>query len=364
MTPLPVGFRLVRDRNARTARDGSVLWGGSPLRLMRVTPGGAALACDLLDGAPICNERDGLLARRLLDAGLAHPVPPDSAVEFEVIVPACDRSTELERCLAALSGLAVTVVDDGSNDPTGVASVAARHGARLVSRGRNGGPAAARNSGVAATSASVVAFVDSDAVVGSDALQRLARHMVDPAVAAVAPRVRDPLLDMGPHPATVRPGSAVPYVPATVLVVRRTDLGFDEALRYGEDVDLIWRLVERGRTVRYDPEVVVEHPAGRRLARRFAYGTSVGPLSRLHPDALRGPTLAGMAAPLRIGTLLRAGVPAPTAVRVAMAAPVRTVVGFGRWALPTSADDVAYTLGVWRGCAHARTVRPLLPRIR
>ena len=364
MTPLPVGFRLVRDRNTRTARDGSVLWGGTPVRLMRVTPAGAALAGDLLNGVPICNERDGLLARRLLDAGLAHPVPPDGALELEVVVPACDRLSELERCLVALSGLSVTVVDDGSNDPAGVASVVARHRARLVSRECNGGPAAARNSGTAATSASVIAFVDSDAVVRSDALHRLARHFVDPLVAAVAPRIRDPLLDMGPQPASVRPRSAVPYVPATVLLVRRTDLGFDEALRYGEDVDLIWRLVERGRTVRYDPEVVVEHPAGRRLARRFAYGTSVGPLSRLHPDALRGPALAGMAAPLRIGTLLGSGLPASTAVRVAMAAPVRTVVGLGRWAVPTSADDVAYTLGVWRGCARARTVRPLLPRIR
>lgn len=364
MTPVPVGFRLVRDRHTRTARDGTVVWGGTPLRLMRLTAAGAALADGLLDGVPICNERDGLLARRLLDAGMAHPEPPGSDVELEVIVPARDRVDDLDRCLGALTGLAVTVVDDGSSDAAAVADVAERHGARLVRRERNGGPAAARNSGLAATSAPVVAFVDSDAVVRPDTLRQLARHLDDPAVAAVAPRVRDALLDMGPRPASVRPGSAVPYVPATVLLARRTDSAFDESLRYGEDVDLIWRLVERGRTVRYDPGVVVQHPSRQRLIRRFAYGTSVGPLSRLHPEALRGPTLGGMAAPLRIGTLLCGGVPARTAVSVAMTAPVRTAVGFGRWAIPMSADDVAYTLGVWSGCARARTVRPLLPRIR
>ena len=364
MTPLPVGFRLVQDRHTRTARDGAVLWGGTPLRLMRLTPAGAALAGGLLNGVPVRNEREGLLARRLLDSGLAHPVPPDGAVEFEVIVPARDRSRELDRCLAALSGLAVTVVDDRSRDRARVAEVAARHGARLVVRDCNGGPAAARNSGLTATPASVVAFVDSDAVVDASGLRQLARHLADPVVAAVAPRISDPLLDMGSHPAGVRPGSAVSYVPATVLVVRRTDLCFDESLRYGEDVDLVWRLGERGMTVRYDPGVVVEHSAANRLARRFAYGTSAGPLSRLHPGALHGPTLAGMAAPLRVGTLLRSGVPASMAVRVAMAAPVRTAVGFGRWAVPTSADDVAYALGVWRGCVRARTVRPLLPRVR
>jgi mycofactocin glycosyltransferase len=363
VTPVPVGFRLVRDRHTRTARD--VVRGGSPLRLLRLTPAGASIAHDLLAGVPVCNERDGLLARRLLEAGLAHPVPPPTDVDLDVIVPARDRLAELDRCLVPLTGLAVTVVDDGSRDSGALANVAHRHGARLVRRDLNGGPAAARNSGLAATSASFVAFVDSDCVVTADALRRLSRHLADPSVAAVAPRVSDPLLDMGAYPASVRPGSAVPYVPATTLVVRRTALdGFDESLRYGEDVDLVWRLVERGWSVRYDPEVLVEHFGVNRLARRFAYGTSVGPLSQRHSTALRGPALAGFTAPLRLPTLLRSGLPATTAVRIAATAPARTALAFGRWAVPTSADDVAYVLGVWRGCAQARTVKPLLPRLR
>jgi len=372
-TPLPVGFRLFGDANLRRASDGTVLWGGTPLRLLRLTEAGAALATRLLAGEPVADARSGALARRLLDAGLAHPCPPNDAAvpALAVVVPAQDRLIELDRCLAALDGLAVTVVDDASSDVAGVAEVVARHRARLVRRDVNGGPAAARNSGVVATEGEVIAFVDSDCVVAGDVLRALARHLADPAVAGVSPRIADPLLDMGDRPALVRHGGVVPYVPATAVVVRRTALvevgGFDESLRYGEDVDLVWRLATAGWSVRYDPSAVAEHATSRgyraRVARRYDYGTSVGPLSRRHPAALRGPALAGLWAPLRLGTLVRSGIPAPAAVRVAASAPIRTAVALARWVMPTSADDVAYTLGVWRSCLSARTITPLLPAI-
>src|SRR5206468_746740 len=102
----------------------------------------------------------------------------------------------------------------------------------------------------------VVAFVDSDCRASAASLRALARHLADPVVAVVAPRVvpadadgarlpRSPL-DMGALPATVIKGGRVSYVPSTALVVRRDALlrvdGFDESLRYGEDVDLCWRL--------------------------------------------------------------------------------------------------------------------------
>ena len=48
-------------------------------------------------------------------------------------------------------------------------------------------------------------------------------------------------------------------MPTAALVVRRAVLedGLDTALRYGEDVDLVWRLHDAGWRVRYDPAVVV-----------------------------------------------------------------------------------------------------------
>ena len=135
-----------------------------------------------------------------------------------------------------------------------------------------------------------MAFLDSDTDPPPDWIERLAGHFEDPTVAAVAPRVKGKLLDMGEHPAEVRPGTPVPYVPTAAVIMRRSalpDHPFDPALRYGEDVDLIWRLIDQGWRVRYDPSVVVEHEDHHVLKRRFLYGTSAAPLQQRHPDKLK-----------------------------------------------------------------------------
>jgi hypothetical protein len=66
---------------------------------------------------------------------------------------------------------------------------------------------------------------------------------------------------------------------------------FDEAMRFGEDVDLVWRLAAAGWIVRYEPAAVVEHPHRATLrawiAQRAAYGSSAGPLARRHPRRMR-----------------------------------------------------------------------------
>src|SRR6202012_5155309 len=77
----------------------------------------------------------------------------------------------------------------------------------------------------------------------------LARYLAD----------RSPL-DLGPDPALVRPGGAVSYLPTACVLVRASAFrAFDESLRYGEDVDLIWRLVDAGAALRYDPVLTVRH---------------------------------------------------------------------------------------------------------
>jgi GT2 family glycosyltransferase len=106
-------------------------------------------------------------------------------------------------------------------------------------------------------------------------------------------RTRSPL-DLGPEPARIAPRTRVAYVPTTTLVARvgavRDVGGFDERLAFGEDVDLVWRLVESGRTVRYEPMATVTHPVRPDLPawlrQRFDYGCSAAPLSARHPGAL------------------------------------------------------------------------------
>ncbi|MER7986132.1 mycofactocin biosynthesis glycosyltransferase MftF [Streptomyces noursei] len=319
--PLPADFRLRPDPGLGVLRDGRVLLGGTPFRLMRLTEHAVPVIGSWLDGKPVGKRRSaGLLGRRLVQAGMMHPVPPPDAPRpsVTVVVPVRDRAEELARCLAGLSdGPEVIVVDDGSARPGAVADVARAAGARLVRRPVNGGPAAARNTGLAHATTELVAFVDSDCLPRPGWVEALLPHFADPAVAAVAPRIVADrpgpgllatyeadcsALDMGPRESIVRPGSTVPYVPSAALIVRRTavDRAFDETLRVGEDVDLVWRLAAAGHHIRYDPSVAVAHQHRTRprhwLAQRVHYGTSAAPLAARHPGTLPAASMAGWSA--------------------------------------------------------------------
>jgi mycofactocin system glycosyltransferase len=328
VTSLPAGFTLVLDRSVRSYRRGAVLVGGSPLRALRMTSAGTSAIAGLQHTAET-SEAARSLGRRLVDAGLAHPRPPAasaSELDITVVVPARDRLAALEGCLSRVGDAApVIVVDDGSVDASAVAAICERHRVGLVRRDAAGGPAAARNAAMPLIETALVAFLDSDCVPDPDWLPRLVGHFADPLVGAVAPRVssdrsrggtravdrftqaRSPI-DMGPHEGLVRPGAAIGYVPTAALLVRRSAIGaqpFDPGLRYGEDVDLVWRLHDGGWHIRYVPSVRVHHAEPDRwrtlLRRRFQYGTSAAALARRHPGRLSplvlraGPTTAAAA---------------------------------------------------------------------
>jgi mycofactocin system glycosyltransferase len=278
--------------------------------MLRLSAVGRSALAEIRDGR-VGSPASGKLARRLTDAGLAHPRPaaPVSATNVTVVVPVRDRTDALDRCLASLGAVDCVVVDDGSTHPAAVAVVARRYGARLVRREVAGGPGVARDAGLASTTAELIAFLDSDCVASPGWIEELAGHFADPLVGAVAPRIVSArrhgsrryldvagLHDLGSRESRVQPLGRVAFVPTAALVVRRTALGavatdtvFDPALRYGEDVDLVWRLDAAGWRVRYDPAVEVEHDEptrwANRLSRRFHYGTAAAPLSLRHPKA-------------------------------------------------------------------------------
>jgi mycofactocin glycosyltransferase len=312
----PAGLRLVPDPGTRLVAGGSVLVGGSPVRVLRLTPGGARQVAAWLGGTPVPPAPAARrLARRLLDAGLAnphpHPQPPagPARADVTVIIPVRDRHAELARCLDGLRGLPqVTVVDDASADPVAIKRIAAARGAVVIHRPVNGGPGAARNTGLAAADTEFVAFLDSDCVPAPGWLEGLLPHFADPAVGAVAPRIvpheqgsgwlaryegASSSLDMGARPSIVRPGSRVPYVPGAALVVRRAAAtgGFTDGMYVGEDVDFVWRMAAAGWRVRYEPSAVMGHDhrvAFRAwFARRADYGTSAAILEQLHPGTVR-----------------------------------------------------------------------------
>ena len=304
---LPDGFAVQVDRRVKVLAEGSALLGGSPTRLLRLAP----TAQTMLNGGRL-EVHDALsaqLARTLLDATVAHPRPASgpSHRDVTVVIPVRDNVSGLKRLISTLRGMRVVVVDDGSVVPVQQADFAGMHcDVRVLRHPRSKGPAAARNTGLAACSTDFVAFLDSDVVPRRGWLEALLGHFCDPAVALVAPRIvalrnADNLvaryeavrssLDLGLREAPVVPYGTVSYVPSAAIICRRTVLsevdGFDETLKSGEDVDLCWRFIEAGARLRYEPIALVAHDHRTQLrdwfVRKSFYGESAAPLSVRHP---------------------------------------------------------------------------------
>lgn len=357
-----------------------MLLGGDPFRILRLDAAQAQLVGEWSSGATVTASDDPALARALVGANLAQPVPPPGPLPpTTVVVPVRDRPRGLRRLLRALQatdGITRTiVVDDASTAAGAIAAVADAHGADLIRRVRRGGAPAARNDGLGAVDTPVVAFVDSDCVPVGDWLRPLVAHLADPQVALAAPRTtaltdgpgvlatyeadRSPL-DRGPHPAAVRPGGRVPFVPGAAMVARTVALGagFDDQLRGGEDVDLVWRLTRAGWHVRYEPASRVAHDHRvtllRWLTRRAYYGRTAAPLAQRHP---------GCGRPLRISPWSAAAWAAVAARRPAAAVVItalatcllaRQLRGLVDAPLPTAARLAGGgTLGAGRAMADA-----------
>jgi len=401
--------------DATWERHGAVVLAGSPLRLFRLGAAGVCVAEHLENGRPInATTARSALVERLLDAGAIHPVlrpgRTRAAVGVTVVTPQLGGHVRHDGRLT---------VDDGSQPPLDGAAV------RLE---RNAGPAAARNAARPLVDSPLVAFVDADveADVPADGAwwTPLLDHFDDPRVALVAPRVTGEAgspLDLGQQPARIRSGSRVSYVAGAAIVVRVEALDsigwFDETLRFGEDVDLVWRLDEAGWWCRYDPSVHVWHEPratiGARLRQHAGYGSSAAPLALRHPRALaplrsNGWTAAVwavaigagrpfVAGAIAVGSALALGpklpdVPRSTSLALALRGhamagrqltdavrrvwwPVvavaalrstraRLLLAASVIASPRSAaTDAAYGWGVWRGVRRHRTAAPLLPRI-
>jgi mycofactocin system glycosyltransferase len=393
-------------------RSGRVVLAGSPLRLFRVTAAGPAAVESIERGAAVA---DSGLVERLTDAGAIHPLPDlERGAGFTVAdVTVVTPRFRTGGAPAPPADGRITV-DDGSVPPLDGATL------RLD---RNQGPAAARNAARPLVTTPLVAFLDADVAAPADWLDGLLWHFDDPAVGLVAPRVTGEPgspLDLGAEPARIRAGTRVSYVPGAALVVRTIALdavgGFDPTLRFGEDVDLVWRLDEAGWRCRYDPSVAVAHrprpTLPGRLRQHAAYGTSAAPLALRHPGALAPFRSNGWTAAVWslvatghpvIAALLGAGsasalvrrlpdVPARTAFTLAarghllagrqLATAVRRawwplVIASAlvsrrcRWMVvaAVAADpratptDVAYGWGLWQGMRRHRTIAPIVPQL-
>ncbi|MGB8197201.1 MAG: mycofactocin biosynthesis glycosyltransferase MftF [Acidimicrobiales bacterium] len=306
--PIPTGTKVILDAGAKFL-DRDLLSGGSPWRLLRLPGGSRAVAERWVNGGEV-GVGEERFARTLVQQGLLHPLFRNAATvdDVDVVVPVCDDAISLAALLESLRGLHVTVVDDGSKDADAIARCAQRFDAQLVRLGANEGPGSARNAGARATTRALLWFIDVDVTLDNarDVLARLQAQFGDPLEAAVAPRIRGTAgptlrerfeeqfspLDVGDRSALVIPGGSVPYVPSACLLVRRSSFGegFDETLRYGEDVDFVWRLHDQGWLVRYVADVIVTHRARDSWrgwwAQRARYGQSSSELATRHGTRL------------------------------------------------------------------------------
>ena len=216
-----------------------------------------------------------------------------------VVIPVRDDARSLERCLSALDRQTlrpteVIVVDNGSSDDSG--AVALRHGATLLHEQQVGIPAAAAH-GYDAATCDLVLRLDADSIPPADWTSRVT-------AAFAADQDVDALTGPGAFTAVPRPirrlltgwywhvyfegfRSRVGAVPlfGSNLAMRRSawqqvsaSVHRDDAMVH-DDLDLSIHLVQVGRRLAFDPDLLVSvsarpllHPFGMaKRARRAAH---------------------------------------------------------------------------------------------
>ena len=197
-------------------------------------------------------------------------------MKFSILVPAYNEEQSIASCLNSLVSVAyddkeVIVIDDASTDYT-VQAVEKflDKGVILVRREKNGGRAAALNSGLQRAAGDVIITTDADTVVPSDWLQRFTtcfeRQGVVAAGGAYQAYNKDkPLANATSILDQILNGvfrkSLIPNKLSGVnSAIRRNALlpfgGFNENSWWSEDSELGWKLKRTGKVV-YDPDNVV-----------------------------------------------------------------------------------------------------------
>jgi GT2 family glycosyltransferase len=224
---------------------------------------------------------------------------------ISVVVCTHNGARTLPDCLEGLRELdypdfEVIVVDDGSTD--GTAQLAGSCGFRVI-RTQHEGLGHARNIGLEAASGAIVAYTDDDARPDPQWLRYLAMTFRCSPHAGVggpnlAPPGDGPIADCVAH----APGGPThvllsdheaEHIPGCNCAFRKSALeaigGFDTQFRTaGDDVDVCWRLRERGFSLGFSPAAVVWHhrrnSIGAYWRQQVGYGKAEALLERKWPE--------------------------------------------------------------------------------
>ncbi len=244
----------------------------------------------------------------------------DNAPSISFVVPHYNDPNGLSKTLTSIRAYAeiqnswgvieVIIVDDGSRGELSIESLISTLSKDQpsptiipISLAKNAGPARARNVGAQRAMGDLIVFVDCGVTFdsGIDSLLTIAASSI---AGIVAPRIRCESeaasakgallyqminfpLDAGNAAGSVGRGGPS-YLPSTLMIVDKALFnlhgGFDEDMRYGEDVDFVRRIAKSGGRCYYDPSIIATHPPRRSIKslalQAFRYGSSMAPLYR------------------------------------------------------------------------------------
>ncbi len=194
----------------------------------------------------------------------------------------------------------VIVVDDGSIDDT--AQIVAEYPVRLIST-PNRGLSSARNTGLEAATGEIVAYIDDDAYPDPHWLTYLAATFMSTDFVGVGgPNIAPPTDGLIAECVANAPGGPVhvllsdreaEHIPGCNMAFRKAALqaigGFDTRFRVaGDDVDVCWRLQERGWAIGFSAAAVVWHHRRNSLRaywkQQRGYGKAEAMLERKWPQ--------------------------------------------------------------------------------
>jgi GT2 family glycosyltransferase len=230
---------------------------------------------------------------------------PEDPPRVSVVICTYNGAATLDETCRAVGRLAypeveVLVVDDGSTDES--AAIAQAHGFRVISTD-NRGLSCARNTGAQAVAGDIVAYVDDDAAPDPHWLHHAVQALSDDGVvAAGGPNIAVPGDGLVADAVAIAPGNpshvllddrVAEHIPGCNSLFRRDALlaigGFDGRFRTaGDDVDVCWRLQERGGTIAFAPAAVVLHhrrgSVAGYLRQQRGYGAAEALLERKWPE--------------------------------------------------------------------------------
>jgi len=183
---------------------------------------------------------------------------------LSVIIPTCDRTESLTRCLEQLDGASEIVVSDDSRVFATRDLLVSRFPSVRWVQGPLRGPAANRNNGARFTTGEWLVFIDDDCIPAKNWLGEMAKAIPGADVIegkTVCPEKTSHFLE------EVIENQTGGLLWSCNLAIRR-DLfeqlgGFDEDFLQagGEDLEFAWRIKQKGLTVRFAPGAIVYHPA-------------------------------------------------------------------------------------------------------